>query len=325
MRAPHPRPNLLAMMLLLLLPALSLGQVAGQAASPPRFAVVSVVPVDPNQSAPPNPGGPFKPGGRFSQPAATIYSLLFEAYGLPAYRFDFRALPAWAKTARYAVGAKPSPNFPNLPPAENIRQIRSMLQTMLADRFHVRLHHLTKPSRVYVMTLAGAALKNATRGDPSQAGGIGSATGPGLVFLRGKNAAIAALASRIGMILGQPVLDHTGLSGVYNFTVRWQSPATNATRPDDGTCGPDCQSLLMAVARRCLSRTGIPCRQSKPGLRATIGSDPGKSGRATWRASGRPRPQIARQHRAGRFSRARSHRAARRQLTHYTSRRLFSP
>lgn len=248
---PKPRVHLAALiaalMLLALPPARSLGQAAGQAASPPRFAVVSVLPVDPNQPAPANPGGPFKPGGRFSQPAATVYSLLIEAYGLPAYRFDFRALPAWAKTAAYAVDAKPAPNFPNLPRSENVRQIGLMLQTMLADRFHLRLHHVIKPSRVYVMTLAGASLKNATRGDPSQAGGVGSATGPGLVFLRGQNAAIGALASRIGMVLGQPVVDRTGLSGVYNFTVRWQSPAPDATRPDVGTCGPDCQGLLIGA------------------------------------------------------------------------------
>lgn len=256
MRAADPRVQFLAIGLMALLPVLNVPkasrQASAQATSTPKFAVVSIKPLAPNQVTARSPGSAFKPGGAYSNPDVTIYGLLIAAYRLPAYRFDLRALPDWAKTARYAIDARSAPDFPNLPSAENVRQISLMLQAMLADRFQLKLHHETRQTPAYVMTLAKGTLKNATRGDASQTvgstpGGIAYAIGPDWVLLRGRNATMGELSLPIGAMLERPVIDKTGLSGVYDFNVRWQSPDPEATLPAGGGCGPNCQSLVIGA------------------------------------------------------------------------------
>lgn len=215
----------------------------------PRFAVVSIKPVPDNAPAVQHGRGwgPFQKGGEYSNPRATFGELLLEAYDLPAYRFDLKALPGWAWTTVYSVDAEPAEGFPNLPAAENVREIRLMLQATLADRFQLVLHHQTRKTSIYEMTLAKPALKNVTAGDPSKPGGLGSVSEEGMVLLRGTNVTMGALGGRVGRILGRPVIDKTGLDGVYDFDVQSQTADAGASAPGDGSCGPDCVSLLIGT------------------------------------------------------------------------------
>lgn len=204
-------------------------------------------------------GSDYEPGGKFSDPNATVYSLLFAAYDLPAYRFDLHALPNWAHTAAYSIEANPAETFPNLPPAENIQQIRLMLRSMLIHRFQLVVHHETRQIQAYVMTLGKGTLKNATPGDASKRGGVGSVSQNGIVRFRGTNVAMSQLADRVGLILGRPVINKTNLSGQYSFDVRSVDPDAARRQPANGSCGPDCVSLVIGTLS---NQLGLKLRSS---------------------------------------------------------------
>jgi uncharacterized protein (TIGR03435 family) len=176
----------------------------------------------------------------------TVRWLLVQAYSVPVNRWDLQALPDWAKTTHYSVDAKPAEGFPNLTPAKNVQQIKLMLQAMLADRFKVTVHHETREAPAFVMTLAKEALKNVESGDASQPPDSDFNVGNDSVRLVGKNVTMSVFGDWIGQLLGRPVIDQTGLSGVYNFDVRRRADA-GGTRPADGGCDVGCSSLIIGT------------------------------------------------------------------------------
>lgn len=98
------------------------------------------------------PAGPFVPGemggmrggpgtgdpGRITIPRATLSDLLARAYDV---WLDQISGPAWLNDRSadaYRIDA-------TLPPNTTTEQFRLMLQNLLAERFHLRLHHETIP------------------------------------------------------------------------------------------------------------------------------------------------------------------------------------
>ena len=108
-------------------------------------------------------------------------------------------------------------------------QIRLMLQTLLADRFRLKLHREAKEMRVYelVVDKRGTQLKAAQeiseimldgRPAPPGVGLWGGRAGPQLV---GKGASMAQLADCLARVLHEPVLDRTGLTGSFDFDIHY--------------------------------------------------------------------------------------------------------
>jgi len=148
--------------------------------------------------------------------------------------------PEWAKTDRYDVVAKVSDEnvaaFRNLGQAER----RLMMETMLEDRFGLKVHREPKQMEVYALVLgkAGVKMKVATPGDTYANGPKypnGSAAGPGTLTptgggIVGQAAQMEALALMLSKVaLGREVVDETGLTGRYDFTLHFAP--TEAMRP----------------------------------------------------------------------------------------------
>jgi uncharacterized protein (TIGR03435 family) len=92
-------------------------------------------------------------------------------------------------------------------------ELRRMLQTLLENRFELRLHAESKIQPVYKLVLGKNALKLEEAG--SEGGFSASNTPDGVAF---HNATMARL---IGFLrVDRPVVDETGLTGAYNFTLR---------------------------------------------------------------------------------------------------------
>lgn len=118
-------------------------------------------------------------------------------------------------------------------------QIRRMLQTLLAERFGLKLHRETKEARGWELVLdkKGARLKatqeksqimlDATPAPP----GVGvwsSRTGPRLI---GKSATMPQLAESLSTFLHAPVADQTRLAGMFDFDVAFAIEDPRAPLP----------------------------------------------------------------------------------------------
>jgi len=188
----------------------SCGAFAQDAAAPPAFEVASV---KPNLSG--------RAGGEGSERetiASSPGSLMMRnvslrtgiqwAYGVRGHQVSG---PDWIASERYDIVAKTSG-----PASED--QMRRMLQTLLADRFQLALHRETKLLPVYALVTGkrGAKLQTASgQGNSSMRPAFG-----GLEF---RNYSMSDLAERLSSRpfgVDRPVLDQTGLHGLFDFTMK---------------------------------------------------------------------------------------------------------
>lgn len=113
--------------------------------------------------------------------------------------------PGWVDRDLFEIDAKTAA------PASQ-EQLNAMLQTLLAERFHLALHHATKQMPIYAMVQAKGRTKlQATEG-------TGTSAGRG--FVRG-TMEMDTLARNLTAVLGRPVIDQTGLRGTYKVALQW--------------------------------------------------------------------------------------------------------
>ena len=115
-----------------------------------------------------------------------------------------------------------------------------MLQALLADRFHLKAHLENKESSVYAFTVAkGGSKLHETKIDddpnhptPANGGVDIQAHGgaQGLEFVA-HAASMRAIAAMITSQIETPIVDHTGLTGYYDFTLQFGRP-WSASNPD---------------------------------------------------------------------------------------------
>ena len=198
------------------------------------FEVASIKPAPPTGGA----IGLFTyPGGRIVASNYTLSMLIHEAYGLEM--FQILGVPHWAESDRYNIEAKPPassasskwvpPNF-KTPPNPEMQQ---MLQTLLADRFQLKVHKETKKDSVYALLVAkgGPKLKapTTTKQPFVSFGRTGSIErAPVSSLLTGQNATMALFAARLTVIMRHPVLDRTGLPGNFDFEVEYAGDETES-------------------------------------------------------------------------------------------------
>ncbi len=103
-------------------------------------------------------------------------------------------------------------------------QLRLMLQTLLADRFKLTMHYESKVQPVYKLVVR----KTGPKLDESEPGGAFSVSisPDGFVF---RNAGMTRLIGFLGV--DRPVVDRTGLTGAYNFTLR-REPRTEGPKTE---------------------------------------------------------------------------------------------
>jgi len=244
--------------LLLLSAVVALGQ---------TFEVASVKPSAPGWErggvyfGPPR-GGPGTPDpGQITWTYARFRDLLMTAYDLKTYQI---VGPAWMDTELYDVVVK-------VPAGTTKEQVNVMWQSLLAERFGVKIHHDPKEFQAedLVIGKGGSKLKVTTEdtsalpppGPPKFKDGVLSS--PGLVTTilmadgRGSARAIAKaqlLSKLVAMMaaqLNRPVIDKTGLTGFYDFTLEFTlvlplQPGASPTTPTASDPGPD---LAAAVER----------------------------------------------------------------------------
>ena len=186
-------------------------QVSNFAAQVSSFEVASVKPVNP-------PAGPHVVSliinhGRLNIEAAELRQIVGQAYAVQ--RIRVLGGPVWADSDQFDIVAKAES-------ADATRdEIRSMLQTLLAERFKLVVHHETKEMHAFSLVLAksGSKFKVAA---PDRKSGMTDTVGPnGQQRTVLEASPLRVLVSMLANTLGSPVVDKTGLDGLYDYTIEW--------------------------------------------------------------------------------------------------------
>jgi uncharacterized protein (TIGR03435 family) len=161
------------------------------------------------------------PPNGYSVKNMSLKTLIGNVYGI---RLDLISGPAWIETAHYDVDAKVVGD--NVPPNGKLgkQERTAMLQAMLADRFKLVAHVETKELPGYELVLAknGPKLKDSIK--KQEMYGVHSTE------IDAKAMKMPALAEILSRRLQRTVTDKTGLTGMYDFELKWAS-GQGATTP----------------------------------------------------------------------------------------------
>jgi uncharacterized protein (TIGR03435 family) len=220
----------------------------GQPAARPQFEVASIKPS-------------VSEGLRFVRPLpgrlrtdAPVKMLLQNAYGVQ--EFQIVGGPDWMHSDKYAIEAKAHAGAGRA-------EIMLMLQSLLEERFQLKIHRETREMPVYALAPARSGLKlpaakadgcaNALDAPPDWAGGRmqppapGGAPAPpcgsvrvGLSFdgaqMQGGKIAMPELVRTLSMVLDRAVIDRTGFTGLFDVHLDFQAdeitPALPPPPPD---------------------------------------------------------------------------------------------
>jgi uncharacterized protein (TIGR03435 family) len=188
-------------------------------AAPPEFEVASI---KPNISGAGFVMIPPTVGGKFTATNVNLRTLVAIAYDMRS--FQLSGGPEWASSDRYDVIAKADGN----PDKE---RIALMLQSMLAERFQLRVHREAKELPGYALTVAKGGLKMKATQDSSCTPVLRSeapAAPCGSFLIRanqldGSKIDMKQLANILAMQrdLGRPVVDETRTAGEFDVHIGW--------------------------------------------------------------------------------------------------------
>lgn len=186
-----------------------------------------------------NPGAPFtRTGGLFTttnEPLPVIVAWAFDLSGDEQLRV-FAEMPRWAMAERLDIEAKTE-------------------QALLEDRFKLVVHTETKYGRVYALEMVtpgklGPQLRPhmedsscATEKTGLCAGGLirMPPSAPGLIRYEGRNVTTSVIAkylpltANFGTDLDHPIIDRTGLTGAFDFSIEFKPQMGAAAQMDSGS------------------------------------------------------------------------------------------
>lgn len=132
------------------------------------------------------------------------------AYGVQSYQMT--GWPGWTRLQSYAIEATTAaPVSPT--------ELRRMLQTLLAERFQLRVHRETKEWPVYGLVVAqgGSKLPLST----TRCGADGCIdVAPGIA-MKARFAKAEDIAHTLSNMVERPVVDRTGLTGRYDYRIEF--------------------------------------------------------------------------------------------------------
>jgi uncharacterized protein (TIGR03435 family) len=201
-------------------------------------------------------------GGLFSAKNFTPINYISFAYKLTFYDMNFSLptrLPKWAQTDRYDIEAKAAGN-----PTKD--QYRLMMQALLAERFKLAIHWETRQLPVLALVLdkpgklgpqlrpyvddppcvpfgadSGTSDTIFVNGLSRLCGGVQGELASGHAHLGARDVNMDEVASILSVEggeadMGRPMVDRTGLSGKFDFSIEytpdWQKPPNPTFQPD---------------------------------------------------------------------------------------------
>jgi uncharacterized protein (TIGR03435 family) len=196
------------------------------AASGATFEVASI---KPHEGSTPRILGFSSSGPLLKLEAYTIAGLIHEAYDVKSYQIVYPQ----ADNTFYDIVARAQ--------GDEILtrdQFRPLLQSLLTDRFGLKFHRETREMPVYALVpgRVGPKFKESPPDAPDNDQFYGNGRGWRITLPRGTMEGLAdAIASTSGLDL--PVVDKTGLKGVYDLRIAYMTEETIANDPGPSDIG----------------------------------------------------------------------------------------
>jgi uncharacterized protein (TIGR03435 family) len=163
------------------------------------------------------------PGGRVVISLYTFALLLHEALGVQ--RFQVVGTPAWIDSERFMIEAKPPASSklnsftPSNREAPLVEEQRQMLLALLIDRFQLKFRRESKEGVVYLLTKGPQEPMFEPPKHPEYRMFFAGLLGGGNGTVSGGSATMEFIASQLSRSMGGPVIDRTGLTGPFDFTL----------------------------------------------------------------------------------------------------------
>ena len=163
--------------------------------------------------------------GRVTITCATLKTLMRNAYDVQS--FQFAGGPSWFDSDFYDIAATTGDGA-EIPQD----RYRALLRSMLADRFHLKVHWETRQGDVYALVIAKSGSKLTVDTDPAKESGLNTSKFGHQGKMIGTKAPMLYLSSNLGNQLGRTVIDKTGLQDKYDWTLTWDpDPTADSTMP----------------------------------------------------------------------------------------------
>ena len=222
----------------------------------PKFEIASVKPcnVEPGRVGGGRGGGNGSLGdpGMFRTPCVTVRFLIQTAYvhyangqAAPASQLKNQPIeggPGWIDTERFIINAKPET------PQAKATMGGPMLQTLLEERFKLKIHRETRKVPAYALVVAKGGPKLQVTPEGGCTAGEPGAPPPPLVpgqplpcgFIDGDETGIravgapaSALCQLVHSRVHRIVIDQTGLNGLFDFHLGFDTPPPGLREEDD--------------------------------------------------------------------------------------------
>ena len=180
---------------------------------------------------------------------AALRNIIMAAYHIQTFQL---IAPDWLASTRYDIVAR-------VPAGATKEQALTMWQDLLKNRFALAIHHESKELPVHILTVAKGGSKLRPTADPQvepftswnfDKNGSADMNGSGAIlmvtpkdgvmtahmFARGLS--MAEIATRFGQSLRHMVLDRTGLTGKYDFSLEFIPDMSGVPPPPAGLAPP---------------------------------------------------------------------------------------
>jgi uncharacterized protein (TIGR03435 family) len=174
----------------------------------------------------------------------TLHDLINLAYWL--HPKQLAGGPAWTESDKYDVTGKP-----DAPGQPSVDQMKVMIQKLLADRFQLKFHFEKRDLPVYAIRIAKTEAKiTRSQDDPKGLPGWNFGRTPSGTAFTFRNAPLSQVAALLQNSLDKPVVDQSGLSERYDFTLTFTPDASQAALiggPPPPADNPDAAPDLFAA------------------------------------------------------------------------------
>ena len=194
------------------------------------FEVATVKPTDPSEQ---QVKWNVYPGGRLQVTNFTLKQLVETAYGMSPYCVT--AAESWIDSDYFSIAAKA--------PEGSATELLAMLRTLLSDRFALKLHRETRQLPVYILAVAKGGSKLAPARNPSEP----QSSQGRFSDMEARSWDLVRLIDVLETFVHRKIIDRTGLTGKYDFTLKFDPRQADPAAPVDASADTTLASLATAL------------------------------------------------------------------------------